>query len=538
MAKGLTDVTKTRENILGAFDPVVYDGVYRKLKKMCGDTDDKSTGTANAYGDTIPRYPDIYPKEQTLGRTSRMQTAANIAVSRVASRMPLYQFPQLDELDTLIRQEVIRVSYHGEQGCYAPWHSGVASGFDDGDSIGYGAVEIWPIMNPQSGQPQAQLQHVGCVDVAWDPHCRDPRESHAHYTQKWVSVDKAAEKFGYKKAKAAARQVFESSVSQYVWSCRIIEAHDKGYGPNGKATTSVFLGDVWMPPEDVYENPLGRAPLAFCVNYVKNKMRRPLGRVEMQGPDAETLWELEQALLWSAMNGRGAVKVDLEAVDENDWQDFLAGVTRFLRVNSALEGKGLEIIPGDQPSPVLMQAIQWWSQLNGQSSMTNDTQRGENTGDRKTATQILQEQNAAAMNTGWTTAMMLNFQLEIGQLAVDVMRLGDRHPRIIDVMGANVPINMPGIPSSSLYAMFSEPSRVEVDVDSLTSDDDRVKKAQDQAWLATTFQMGLVGQTIDPMWFTEQWLKASGKYDPRSAIMRQQAMPMPGQVPMQPALPA
>lgn len=531
--------------VLGAFDPAVYDKVYRKLMRMDGMTDETAVQSSNAYGDTIPRYKDIDPSEMTLGRSSRMQTSANIAVSRVASRMPVFQFPQLDTLDAAIRQEVLRVTYHGEQNCHAPWHSGVASAFDDGDSIGYGAVEVWPVINSVSRQPQAQLQHVGCIDVSWDPHYRDPRESRFHCVQKWVSVETAAERFGYKKAKAAARQVFESSVSQYVWSVRIIEAHDQSYGKNGVPTSTVFLGNVWMPPEDVYENPLGKAPLAFCVNYVKNKRRRPLGRVEMQGPDAETLWQLEQALLWSAMNGRGAIKVDLEAVDENDWADFLAGVTRFLRVNSALEGKGIERIPGDEPSPVLMQAIQWWSQLNGQSSMTNDTQRGENTGDRKTATQILQEQNAAAMNTGWTLAMMLNFQMEIGALAVDVMRVGDRHPRVIDVMGANVPVNIPKVMASSLYAMFSEPSRIQINPDTITADDDKVARAQRQNWLLQTLQSGLVGpgRPFDEYWWAQEWVKAGGQDDPRIAI-RQQTMvaAQPGVMPQQafgqPALPS
>lgn len=529
MAKGLTEVKQTRENVIGAFDPTVYDKVYRKLKRMDGLDSDATVQTSNAYGDQIPRYQDIDPSEMTLGRSSRMQTAANIAVSRVASRMPTFQFPQLDTLDAAIRQEVIRVTYHGEQNCHAPWHSGVASAFDDGDSIGYGAVEIWPIINSVSRMPQAQLQHVGCIDVAWDPHKRDPRESHFHCVQKWMSIEEAAARFGWKKAKAAARQVFESSVSQYVWSVRIIEAHDRSYGKNGVPTTTTFLGNIWMPPEDVFENPLGKAPLAFCVNYVKNKRRRPLGRVEQQGPDCETLWQLEQALLWNAMNGDGALKVDLEAVDPQDWEDFLERRTRFLRVNSALEGKGIERIPGAEISPVLLQAIQHWSQLNGQSSMTNDTQRGENTGDRKTATQILQEQNAAAMNTGWTLAMMLNFQMEVGALAVDVMRIGDRHPRVIDVMGANVPVNIPQIKASSLYAMLAEPSRIEINPDTITADDDKVQRSQDQAWLWQTFQSGLVGVKFDPTWWAEAWVRAGGKYDPRTALM--QGQPMPGAAP-------
>ena len=98
-------------------------------------------------------------------------------------------------------------------------------------------------------------------------------------------------------------------------------------------------------------------------------------------------------------------------------------------------------IPTDQLQSALLPAIQWYSNLYAQNSMEGDLQRGQNS-DRKTATQNLIEDRNQTANMGWTMMMMLKFQLEIGALTVDAMRNLDRHPRLLDVMGSNLPINL------------------------------------------------------------------------------------------------
>lgn len=517
----MTEPKDARERMISAFDPYVYDSVYAKLYRAFGMNADSSLQTLNGYGDQIPRYKDIYVKTMTEGRSPRLLTASNVAVSRVASKMPSFKFPQLDQLDSAIRTEALRVTYHGEQHCFAPWHHGIASAFDDGDSIGYGAVEIWPIVNPNSGMPQAQLQPISCLDIAWDPHKADPHNSRYITTQKWVSVEEAAERIGWKKAKACAVKVYETSVSQFTWSCRLMTYYDYGYGKDLPAIME-FWGNIWHSPEAVYENPVGRPPLALCVNYVKNKMRRPLGRIDMQSQDYETLYQLEQTLLRSALNGQGAVMVDGTAIDEQDWEDFKAGLTRFLRYNSSMQNMPMQQIPTDQLQSALLPAIQWYASLYSQNSMMSDLQRGENGGDRKTATQNLIEDRNQSANMGWTIGMMLKFQMEICMLGVDVMRITDRHPRLLDVLGSNVPVNMPGVAPSTFHAMFSEPSRCEIGTDSLTEEDDKMKLAQERDLLVLTLQSGLVGTLIDPRWFGERWAALFGA-DPRTVLMQPSA---------------
>jgi len=528
--KGLTEPKLARDRCIAAFDPYIYDSLYLKVKRAFGFTDDETVRCEGGYGDQIPRYPDIFPKDMPIGRSPRMLTASNIAVSRVASRMPAFTYPQLDQLDAAIRSEVMRVTYHGEQHCFAPWHQGVSSAFDDGDSIGQGAVEIWPIVNPNSRKPQAQLQNIGCMDFGWDPNKRDPHDSRHVVTQKWVSVEDAEERIGSKKAKAAARKVFQTSLSPCTWSVRCVTYYDYGYGKDGKPTIIHFWGNLFEDPEDPFESPIGRPPLAYCVNYCKPKMMRPLGRVDMQASDFETLNLLEQSLLDSALNGKGAVMIDSNAIDMDSWEDFKTGLTRFVLYNSALPNIPMQQIPTDQMQQALLPAIQWYSQLYSQNSMQNETARGQGS-DRKTATQNLIEDRNQTANMGWTVAMMLKFQSEIGRLAVDVMRLMDQHPRLIDVLGVNLPVNLPGTKASSLYAMLSEPSRVEIGADSITSGDDAMKRAQDRDILVLSLQSGLVGPVIDPRWFAERWVKLFGDVDPRVALA-QPAAPGSGQAPM------
>ena len=90
----------------------------------------------------------------------------------------------------------------------------------------------------------------------------------------------------------------------------------------------------------------------------------------------------------------------------------------------------------------------------------------------------------------------------------------------LDVKGQNIPLNFNDerYPNLTVEAFMVEDSAVVIDTQSLTGEDDALKRNERLQFLERLLQTGVVGQVVDIGWWTEQYLRAGGRDDAKIAM--------------------
>lgn len=509
----LTEPSKAIEMLLQSMDHDYYTSVWRDQQRAWGDpvkiTVDYADPAWCPYGDRIVKYPSVQPVNFEEGKSPRLMSATDIVVSRFASKEPSFEFQDLTAPENEIRRNAIMTRMRGEQGG-AEWFEEAASAFADGDAVGTGVLEIGLVPDAGSGEMMCSAQHVPILDHFWDRWHASPVRTRWSGSSQYLSPEEAASIFGWKAVKPHIRRDMHEGLtglqSEYV---RAFSRYDVGYGKGGDPTVMIWIGPVNATNRPIVRevNKFGIIPNAYAVNTVKGLMMRAVGRIFKSRSDAEMIHTIERIARNIAENGQAMdiiVTAGLNPDDVNDWQEHRKTV---VRADAPFEEGSPPFLrkEAQEVSASLWKMLQYYEQRLGDTSGLADLDRA-SSGTEKTATQIAEEANRLNMNMTWTVAMMGHFQRRQGKIAVEVMK-HDKAPVWVPFYRTQVLLNQRGVRMSMMERHMAKPSRLLVDTAALTIDEDRMKKAMRLTGFDRIAQIpGLVGQVIDPVKFTVEYL--------------------------------
>ncbi len=515
---------KLAERILQGYDRDHYDGIYAQMNYAFGNK--WRTGPSyisTRFGnDEIPVYPDITVRKLEIGQSRRILNASHASLSRVLSRPPLPKFPQVDEVTEEVRRQFWLANANGNRGVPTKWLKQMQYAYVEGDTLGVGAVLHGMRTHPVSGLQIVDMLHVPALQVVWDPFESDPRNS------KWVCVIR------YLPAEVAEKRFGKSAVADHVrdWTVtsggkgakfvRVFLYFDTGYAED-EPIKAVFVGD--LKDGKIKANDIGIIPVSFCVNYVAPGMRRPMGRVPMQMSTQEMINELERTMRDTIRKGAALDIYDPSVFDSDSIKRWKKGDKNAdLEIDQSQVDDIKKIfmrIPGKEIPQTLLAFWGIQEEQYDSDSNQSDARRGQSAGSRTTAKEISLIQSNVNANSSLTGQMAVEFLQDAVSDSMHVA-LSDLHPVDLDILGKNILFNDPEDSLSQMHHFLSEPSKVIIDLDAATAQDDAMKKQERVAELSVLEPWVIPQPMLDPAKYQEELLEAIGVKNVQSWIVQPQ----------------
>lgn len=525
----LEDSEDIIERIVHGFDRGYYDELYRDIVYAYTNkrVDAITIVDSNAK---IPVYPSVRPRTRKPGRSNRILTTSYIAMSRAMSRDIEPNFPQLDMATAEIRKQAFLVRDKGQLDDEGDWRGQRASAFVEGDAFGVGWVFFGFNARPD-GKFATDCQHVPCTQVIWDRHARTPKRA------RWVCVIHYIDPYD-----AAAQ--FKKPIAEMEQNCirmgdgprdtngyhvvRVFEYMSIGIGTR-KPTHAMWLHELSGEPVYKKEMPFDRIPAACMVGFLPPGVNRPVGRVQQQLSGQMMLNKIEEYLNRVLDYGWGVDIIDTTLVNGQDLKAHGNGDKLvYMRSTKSLDGKEpFKRVPAREIPRVLFDVLNYTERRYTEDSGIGDWDRGSFSATARSATEVATMDARLSMNQSYTNRQTAEFFRDFVRAGLMVMEYGDDAPMSIDVFGHNLELNDPAEPNSKVANFLNEPSQIIIASETLTADDDKLKR---QADLENFFEMatlGLVGTTIDEVWFTKKVLKLMNQ-DEREALKQASGGPLVG----------
>lgn len=482
--------------------------------------------TTNAQSQDIPIYPDVTANFLKVGTSRRMLQTAILAQSRMMSKEPEPEFPQVDRATAEVRKQFFLARYNGDLSADGSWGDEWSKSFLYGDSLGFGCLQFGATHDRDTGEQKVSCQDIPPTQVIYDRFCAHPTRAkwvcYIHY----MDPSDARKMFGHKACEPHIMKMHDHETDRGFDCVRVFEWVSTGIG-KGEPTRTVRIGQRTSKPEAHDPNPFGAMiPSAFMVNVVVPGMTRPIGRYTLAEADQTFLNEVETIML-DKLRGGGAVDlIDPDVLDPEDLDRFLRGdKLAFIRITKAIANNPFVRIPEKEISSILPTLLNYAEGQIAADSGFNDLERGSPLDQSRSATEVATIDNRSSMNQAWIQQQTALFLRRGVERCLAVAKVVDRAPVSIDVFGRNVIINQPGRPETWIDGFMEERSAVIISRTSLTSDDDRIRREQEIGMIMRYFELGLVGQTIDPKYATEKLLKLSGEEDVQKAMDMQAMQP-------------
>ncbi len=275
---------------------------------------------------------------------------------------------------------------------------------------------------------------------------------------------------------------------------RVIEDWDMTSDTGDTPTYATILGQIQLKNIKKRANPFPSLPVAFFVNFIPSGQQRPVGLIKMQASTAEQINAIERAMKKHFERGQSLDLLDVTMIDENDLRKWSAGEDiRFLKMNGALDKTPWTRIAAEELSQTSLGYLQHLERQYTTDSNLSEGDRNISSGGRKSATEIRDLSNRINMNAAWVPRQALRYAQRLVTKVMEVARVADLHPRMLDIYGQNIMINDPEVFESRLEHFLEEPSVTIIGSESMTPEEDRLKRSERQAQLMEYLQMGLVG---------------------------------------------
>lgn len=510
-----------KERVLEGFDRDHYDGLYAQQSYAFGEkwSAGPSYIATRFPRNDIPIYPDVTVRKLEIGQSRRILNAAHASLSRFLSRPPLPKFPQVDEPTDEVRRQFWLANANGNRGVPTKWLKQMQYAFVDGDTLGVGCVVHGLRKHPTSGLKLVDMKHVPALQVIWDPFQRDPRNSKWVCVIHYVPAEEAKARWGEAKVKKHVKKWTTTSDGKGTEFVRVFQYFDAGYAGKDPAE-AVFVGE--LEKGKVEANGLGFIPVSFAVNFVAPGMRRPIGRVSMQMSTQEMINELERYMRDTIRRGPPVDVYDPGAFDAESLARLKKGsADGFLEIEQSQVddiAKIFKRFPGREIPQTVLALFGIQEKQYDTDSNQSDARRGQVAGGRTTAAEIATVRQDVTVNSALTGQMATEFLQDAVHDSMGTALAGDLHRVALDIFGNNIEFNVTDDPNSRIGNFLEEESKVVIDLDAATAQDDAIK--QDAAVARLQVLVPFVGRGIKGQKFLEKLLEASGVRDPENWIMQ------------------
>jgi hypothetical protein len=526
----LTSKENIQARLCNGYDKGWYDSIWKQMCYAFGEQGQESLGIG---GDKrFPDFADLTPTMSEVGTSKRILNTQFITLSRVMYSDPEPEFPDVDKITGQIRQSFYQARATGEEYGDGDWATQFNAAFMDGDGVGTGVVQLGLKTNPKTGFRKLTAQHVPILQTLWDRNERSISRARWIAFLHYIPMDVAEAQFGKRFATENRHEMKESGSEEPIECVRILDYWDIGHG-KGEPTHAFIVDDLDGEVIEIEENPYGCLPCAFYEHLLIPGMRRAVGRIPLLMAGQEALNQAERYMR-EAMKRPGFTMVGAELFEESDFERVINGEGGIIRTKRPLAAGELiaQFVPGEEVSQTTLAYMQLLEKDFTANAGVTEFDRGSNPDQARTLGENQLVDERSKVQASWSALQAAKMHRRAVEVGLKIAAIGDNDPVMLAVDGNTVPINDPSDTRLSIANFLAEPSRVIVSVESLAKND-MLREQQ----MATQKLMGLqplVGQTIDPIWWTDELLKANG-YDPAEAKLEPQPVPLgPDGMPVDP----
>lgn len=545
-AKDILSVDDIRVLIEEAYDADYYNALYRQINIAFGDTLAKRDDSTYATKGEFPDFPDVVVKNLKAGQSRKILNAALIHLAKAMATQPEPRWTQVDKWLNEVRRQCYLFRAQGRGYGDGQWQNQNAIAFTYGDALGAGFLQYEFKTNPSTGKQYVHKRASSTLHTLWDPHEQDPSRATYICFVRYLRPESARARWGADKVDQYIETYGGSGTKDLFKAIRIFQFFSLPMAGK-KATHCVIAkshksGAVLEHEESPFPDCLP------CVSYVDvlfPGMRRPIGRVVRQLASQEIINHLEQRMV-AGLTKHDVDVIDTAYFDDKDIAAWEQGKKRTLKTKLPMTPghKAFERHEGTKFDQATLLALNYFEQAFNTDSSTTEYDQSKSPDKDRTAFEAGLIQGQTQPTQGWSIKQTLEFYQRDVMTFSKLFAMYDRDPLVVDIFGYNITVNES--PQNLADIFFEEPSLVEIDEASITVGAGDAKRARRLAELEKLLSMNLVGQSVDPIWFTEQVLRALN-CDPReamgagSAAMQSQTAPESGAMaqnglPEQPAI--
>lgn len=540
MARSLLSKTDIGDRLREAFDPQYHCNLYNLLQRSLGK-DSGQLVWSNQENDHVPDFPNIVIDALTAGQSRRILQTMFTHLSRVGYAEPEPEFGKLNKWSAELRKQIyLKRSMGNNQGLYA-FSEENAQAFNEGDGLGLGFVQHMLKTNWKTGRQYVCLEHTPACTTFFDRHVAHPGASDFICFTKYIRKDRAYERFGKSKVEQYVHAYYgqEGRGTYPVEAVKVYEYYD--IGSESKLPTRAVIPEFFSnEPLEYEENVFELLPVSWHIHFLAPMMRRPIGRVIMQTADEEILNIMEGWMTY-VLKRPAFDAVDLSSVDARSWNDYQRGLSHVVGITGGDATKAIQRVPGMELPASFMELRNWYEQQFNADSGTTDYDRGGMPEGDRTKYEVGQALARSDIPKAWSRKQALAFYRRTTMTLLELAKRFDRDPVMVDVFGYDILVNDPADPRIWLSEVLAEESDVKISEDSIDIEASEMRRAKRLAELRELREAGLVGTTVDPVWYTEEMLRAIGEKDPKEAMVpglqQMQAQPPMGQPMMPPMAP-
>ncbi len=505
-AKDLKDVLQ------GSYDPDYYGALDAQMRYAFGEKWEVRAGTGLGASTSFPYFTDISLKALEVGQSRRIITSQFIGLSRVMHNAPDPHFPTLTPFEAEANAGWFKAVWQR-----GSWGMEEEAAFMDGDGLGRGFLQIG-LEDGDNGHQRITARYSPTILTLTDRHERHPDRWRFIVFVRYIRAEDALEQWGGKVEKYL-REFHDNFKVNSIRAMRIFDYYDIGLG--GKEPTHAIIpGEFHEKPLLVERNDFETLPFSYYTHLYVPGMMHPIGRIILQMSTQEAINEIEAHMRETIQKGKPLDIAPVDEIEEEDLNAFKSGKPiRFLRrtTTGAEQPRPWERVNPLEISQTTMAYLGILEREFTSASGITDLDRGQFSGGRKTATEVVRLDQRSQVQGAWSVRQAVLFRERTVRKAIEIGAKFDREPIEIELFGARVKVNDPTDPSTFVDEFLRPGAPVKIADDSLTYEDLRAKRREMMIDLQALAPF--VGTIINPRWWGEKVMEAMGEKDIERALI-------------------
>lgn len=486
---------------------------------------------AGPSGRSFPDYPDLVAEMKEVGAEPWVLEVQLDLLSEVMRSSPEPEFTDVDEYTGQVRQSFWEKRNKGYGRSKTDGLTQMEKAWLDGHGLGMGFVQWGLKTNPKTGGRYVAPCHIPILHMIWDGYTRSFCEARMACAMKYLPLHDAESIFGAKTVRDHVSELRENSdCSRPV--VRVFEYFDLGRGKSDP-TTAIILGDISNDPISIDENLFEILPFAYYEHVLIPGYRRAAGSIDYLIAGQEGLNQVERNMNaeiqrpgFDLMSPDLLTPEDIERVEKGE----PGAVVRTERPLEAGEA-AYQRVPAGEVSQTTLAVYQMRKEAFMAKAGISNLDRGQDIEGADTLGEVqLADSRSSKKKSRTVFQTALFFQRNV-EVFCQVARLGDTDPISLDVMGSSVLFNDPQNPQMAISEWLKDDSDIVVSEEALTKGD----AAQERLEKIQRISIFDADPLVDPVWRTEEKLKAAG-FDPKKAMIQNQMEAMPAQTAQNPQM--
>jgi hypothetical protein len=499
-----------------------YESVYRQCRYAFGEAWTTRSQMTVMDGGMFPHFPDVSVKQQAVGQSKRILTAAYIGMSKTAYSQPCPEFPQASfPYADVMQQYVLQRGKDDRPG--GEWGIEDAMVYMDGSGLGYGGAQVCLYDNPRTNLQYVGVKHVPTYHILRDWSVRNPARTPWICFCTVLSEDDAYALLGTReKVEQHVTSLYDYKGFGIRRAVRVFEYYDVGIN-GADPTRALIVGDITEKPFKREANPYGDdIPFAPYVHFVAPGMRYPIGRILLQMPVQEALNEVERYIR-EILRRPPVDIVDLEQIEDDSWKLYASGNKSVPLKSRSKDGRVPPFlrIGGAESQQTLFMYKEMLEREATATSGTTDFDRGTLSGEDRTLGENQLVDARSQVQGSWDRLQMSQYQMRKIKKVLKYGKMYDLDPVHLPIDGDMILYNDPEDPNMRLSNWIREDTEIKISEDSLAWQDhqrERMAKSQELMALAD-----LIGRGLDERRWTEERVKNAG-YDPKDMLLDEAEM--------------